>query len=82
MRFRIILKVDTGISRFGYPPAMRIEMEADSILEISAFANNDQFIVEVPHRSRSSEYVRSLSPSQVRRQVSGSRDFQPRNISI
>jgi len=34
MRFRMVLKVDAGISRLGYPAAMTIETEANSTLEI------------------------------------------------
>ena len=35
--FRIVMKVDTGISKFGSLSAMRIAIEANYTLEIRAF---------------------------------------------
>jgi len=48
MRFRIVLKVDAGIGRFDYSAPMRIEEEANSMLEIIPWAFDNQVMVEVP----------------------------------
>jgi len=61
MRFRMVLKVDAGIGRFDYPAAMRIEMEANSMAEIRAFAFDNQLMVEVPCCSCSLEYAKPTS---------------------
>jgi len=58
VRFRMAMKVESGISKFGYLVAMRIEMEADYTLEIRALALDDELMVEVPRRSCSLEYAR------------------------
>jgi len=67
VRFRMVIKVDAGISKFGCLLAMRIEMEANCTLEFRALVLDDESMVEVPRRSCSLEYTRSPSPSQVRR---------------
>jgi len=74
MRFRMVLKVDAGISRFGYPAAMRIE-EANSILESSAFPLNNELMVEVPRRLSSLECARCTFPSPVRRRERSPQDY-------
>lgn len=45
VRFRMVIKVDAGISRFGYPAAVGIETEANRTLEIRALALDDELMV-------------------------------------
>ena len=35
VRFTMVIKVDVGIRRFGYPVAMRIEIEANCLLKLA-----------------------------------------------
>jgi len=48
---RMVIKVDAGISNFGFLVAIRIETEANSTLEIRSFGFDDELIVEVPYCS-------------------------------
>ena len=43
--FRMIIKVDAGISSFSYPVAMRAETETNTRREIMVFALDDEFMV-------------------------------------
>jgi len=45
VRFRMVRKVDAGISKFGYLTAMRIEIEANCALEIRDLAPDDELMV-------------------------------------
>lgn len=67
VRFRVVMNVDARISKLGYHVTMRIETEANRVLEIRAFAFDDELMVEVPRRLRSPEYARSPSPPQARK---------------
>ena len=44
VRFRMGIKLDAGISRFGYPAAMTIETEVNSTLEIRTLALDDELL--------------------------------------
>jgi len=60
LRFRMVLKVDAGIGRFDYSAPMRIEKEANSVLEIIALAFDNQVMVEVPCCWCSLKYVKPI----------------------
>jgi len=45
VRFRMVMKVDARISKFGYLTAVKIEMEANYTLEIRDLAPDDELMV-------------------------------------
>jgi len=45
VRFRMVMKVDAGISKFGYLVAMRIETETNTRLETRVLTLDDELMV-------------------------------------